>query len=211
MTNLYIYALGFVAQGFFSARLLVQWICSERQHSIASPRLFWLFSLAGSILLFIYGWLRDDFSIILGQFIAYYVYIANLRLKGVWQQWPRLLQVVIMLLPLLALVNVAHDAPAFFHRFFRNDQVPLPMLLFGSLGQVIFTLRFVYQWYVSHRVHRSVLPISFWVISLIGSGIIIAYAVFRLDPVLILGQAGGFVVYIRNIIIGRKASRQREG
>lgn len=211
MSELPVYALGFLAQGFFSARLLVQWVMSERQRRIVSPDLFWLFSLAGSILLFIYGWLRSDFSIILGQFIAYYVYIANLRLKGVWGRWPLVMRGLILLLPLAALAGVAHDAPAFVGRFLQNGEVPLWLVAFGSAGQVIFTLRFVYQWWVSRRLRRSVLPVSFWAISLLGSGIIIAYAVFRLDPVLILGQSGGFIVYIRNIFIGRKASKPTEG
>lgn len=210
MSDLPIYALGFLAQGFFSARLLVQWVMSERQRRIVSPDLFWLFSLAGSILLFIYGWLRSDFSIILGQFIAYYVYIANLRLKGVWGRWPMVMRALILLLPLAALVGVGHDAPAFVDRFLQNGEVPLWLVAFGSAGQVIFTLRFVYQWWVSRRLHRSVLPVSFWAISLLGSSIIIAYAVFRLDPVLILGQSGGFIVYIRNIFIGRKAASRTE-
>lgn len=207
MNPILIYALGFTAQGLFSARLLVQWIASERQRRIVSPDLFWLFSLAGSILLFIYGWLRSDFSIILGQFIAYYVYVGNLRLKGVWPRWPQILRWAVLLLPVLALCNVAHDAPAFLRRFLRNEEVPLPLVVFGSAGQVIFTLRFVYQWYVSRRLRRSVLPVRFWAISLAGSGIIIAYALFRLDPVLLLGQAGGFVVYVRNIAIGHREKR----
>lgn len=83
MSNALVYALGFLAQGFFSARMLVQWIMSERAKRSLSPDIYWIFSLAGSILLFVYGWLRDDFSIIFGQFISYYIYIWNLNIKGV--------------------------------------------------------------------------------------------------------------------------------
>ena len=66
-------SIGFLAQLFFSARILVQWILSERAKRVVSPSIFWILSLAGSFLLCLYGWLRDDFSIILGQFISYYI------------------------------------------------------------------------------------------------------------------------------------------
>ena len=196
-----IYAIGFIAQGFFSARILVQWILSERQRRVVSPDVYWIFSLAGSILLFIYGWLRNDFSIIFGQMISYYVYIWNLSVKGVWGCWPRVLRWVLLLLPVAALFALLNDAGMFFLRFFSNKSVPPALIIFGSMGQVIFTLRFIYQWFYSFRRHLSLLPVGFWIISLVGSGIIVTYGIFRLDPVLIIGQSVGFIAYSRNIMI----------
>ena len=73
-----IYIIGFLAQLLFSARLLLQWIMSERAKKVVSPSIFWKLSLIGAWLLFIYGWLRDDFAIILGQLISYYIYILSL-------------------------------------------------------------------------------------------------------------------------------------
>lgn len=87
-TSLWVYAIGFIAQGFFSARILVQWILSERARRVLSPTVYWVFSLAGSILLFVYGWLRTDFSIMLGQLISYYIYVWNLNIKGAWKRIP---------------------------------------------------------------------------------------------------------------------------
>ena len=75
------------------------------------------------------------------------------------------------------------------------------LLIYGSLGQIIFTLRFVYQYFYSRRRKESVLPSGFWIISLTGSAIIVSYGIFRLDPVIILGQSFGFVSYIRNLVI----------
>ena len=72
------------------------------------------------------------------------------------------------------------------------------------------TLRFVYQYFYSQRKHQSALPAGFWVISLIGSGAIIAYGLFRRDPVLILGQSFGFVAYIRNLMIGFKERKNAD-
>ena len=76
-----IYVIGFLAQVFFSARILLQWILSERAKKVISPAIFWQLSIVGSYLLFVYGWLRDDFAIILGQIISYYIYIWNLGQK----------------------------------------------------------------------------------------------------------------------------------
>ncbi len=204
-TSWLVYGLGFLAQGFFSARMLVQWIMSERAKKIVSPVVYWVCSLAGSILLFIYGWLRDDFSIIFGQLISYYIYIWNLNIKGVWRQLPVVVRALVFALPIVAVAAMLGDAGAFVDNFFHNAQVPMWLLIFGSAGQFIFTVRFIYQWYYSYRRHASMLPVTFWVISLVGSGIIVAYGCLRRDPVLILGQSVGFVTYSRNIIIGLRA------
>ena len=204
-TSWLVYGLGFLAQGFFSARMLVQWIMSERAKKIVSPVVYWVCSLAGSILLFIYGWLRDDFSIIFGQLISYYIYIWNLNIKGVWRQLPVVVRALVFALPIVAVAAMLGDAGAFVDSFFHNAQVPMWLLIFGSAGQFIFTVRFIYQWYYSYRRHASMLPVTFWVISLVGSGIIVAYGCLRRDPVLILGQSVGFVTYSRNIIIGLRA------
>ena len=66
---------------------------------------------------------------------------------------------------------------------------------------MVFSLRFVYQWIYSERRKESILPPGFWVISLIGSFMLIIYAVFRLDPVIFIGQLFGTVVYSRNIYL----------
>jgi lipid-A-disaccharide synthase-like uncharacterized protein len=67
------------------------------------------------------------------------------------------------------------------------------------IGQVCFTMRFVVQWLASERKKESVIPISFWAYSLMGSAILLTYAIYREDPVFIVGQTFGFAVYIRNL------------
>lgn len=204
--NLLVTAVGLLAQCFFSARILVQWIMSERARRVLSPTVFWVLSLIGSLLLFTYGWLRDDFAIILGQFISYYVYIWNLSAKGVWAKFPVAARTLLLAIPLVAVIMVLHDAEGWYNRFFCGE-VPMWLIVFGSAGQVIFTFRFIYQWLYSVKRHESVLPAGFWIISLTGSIIIVAYAIVRLDPVLILGQAFGLVAYTRNLIIGHRANK----
>ncbi|MDD6551989.1 MAG: lipid-A-disaccharide synthase N-terminal domain-containing protein [Prevotellaceae bacterium] len=208
MSNIAVYALGFLAQGFFSARMLIQWIMSERAKKIVSPNIYWICSLAGSVLLFIYGWLRNDFSIIFGQLISYYIYIWNLNIKGVWPRLPLVIRGCIFALPIVAVSLMLSQAEIFVQDFFHNSAVPLWLLVFGSAGQFIFTIRFIYQWYYSYRRHASYLPVGFWIISLVGSGIIVAYGIFRLDPVLIIGQSVGFITYTRNIMLGKGKSKK---
>jgi lipid-A-disaccharide synthase-like uncharacterized protein len=71
----------------------------------------------------------------------------------------------------------------------------------GFLGQAVFSARFIVQWIVSERRRQSVIPLSFWFLSLGGSIILLTYAVHRRDPVFILGQSGGMVVYLRNLVL----------
>ncbi|MCH4155207.1 MAG: lipid-A-disaccharide synthase N-terminal domain-containing protein [Muribaculaceae bacterium] len=204
----WIYAIGFTAQGFFSARILIQWILSERARKVVSPVAYWVCSIVGAYLLFIYGWLRMDFSIILGQVISYYIYLWNLNVKGQWKRTPAIFRIILYATPAVAFVLIALHGVNFSQTFLHNSAVPMWLLVFGSAGQVIFTLRFVYQWIYSARRNESMLPTTFWIISLVGSGIIVAYGIFRLDPVLILGQSVGFIAYSRNIVIGHKQKAQ---
>ena len=200
-----IYVIGFLAQVFFSARILLQWFLSERAKKVISPAIFWQLSIVGSYLLFVYGWLRDDFAIILGQIISYYIYIWNLDKKHQWKKLPFIIRTLLLLTPVAAILYMLKDASAFVDQFFRNEKIPLWLLIYGSMGQIIFTLRFVYQWIYSKRKDESLLPIGFWVISLFGSLIIVSYAIYRRDPVLILGQSTGLIAYSRNIYLSRRA------
>ena len=200
-----IYVIGFLAQVFFSARILLQWILSERAKKVISPAIFWQLSIVGSYLLFVYGWLRDDFAIILGQIISYYIYIWNLDKKHQWKKLPFIIRTLLLLTPVAAILYMLKDASAFVDQFFRNEKIPLWLLIYGSMGQLIFTLRFVYQWIYSKRKDESLLPIGFWVISLLGALIIVSYAIYRRDPVLILGQSTGLIAYSRNIYLSRRA------
>lgn len=203
-----VFTIGFAAQFFFAGRTLFQWLYSERKKEVTSPSAYWGLSVIGAFLMFVYGVMRDDFSIILGQFISYFVYLWNLDAKGLWKKFSPVLKALLVLTPFIAVGLLLHDAKSFVANMFRNEDIPLWLVLFGSAGQIIFTLRFVYQWFYSHRRHESVLPRGFWIISLIGSGVIVAYGIFRKDPVLILGQSFGFVAYVRNLMLGFKKDNE---
>lgn len=200
--GLFVYVIGFSAQILFSARLLVQWITSERVKKVLTPELFWELSLMASFLLFVYGWLRDDFAIMLGQSITYFIYIRNMQLQGTWRKIPRVLQLFLWTFPAMIVLYSYNNNQIDMQRLFQNENIPLMLLVWGSVGQVLFTFRFVYQWIYSERMKESSLPFGFWFLSLVGSLMILSYAVFRKDPVLLLGQLFGFIIYSRNIIIG---------
>jgi len=199
--------VGLLAQGFFSLRMLHQWIKTEKAKTIISPAQFWIFSICGSWLLLIYGWLRDDFAIILGQFISYYIYLWNLKANGTWQKMGRLPCLLLMLTPPAAALSLFLGEADVAATLFRNPDIPFPLLIFGCASQALFTLRFVYQWWYSLRRGASVLPLGFWVISFSGALLISFYGMLRLDVVLILGQALGLVAYARNISIGLRSRR----
>lgn len=203
-----VFLIGIAAQILFSGRLLVQWIASERAKKVLSPTLFWQMSMAASFMLCVYGWLRNDFVIIAGQLISYYIYIWNLRAKKAWDTMPAVLRAVVSYLPVAAVCWFAIDWRETAEHLFQQENIPGWLIVFGMEGQFTFTLRFIYQWRYSARAGESLLPTTFWLISLLGSGMIIAYAIIRRDPVLILGQSTGFVVYLRNIMISRRAARR---
>ena len=84
------------------------------------------------------------------------------------------------------------------------DSLRNPWILLGLVGQAVFSLRFLVQWIESERAGRSVVPDSFWYLSIGGSMLLLVYAIWRRDPVFVLGQSAGFVIYARNLALRRR-------
>ncbi len=84
----------------------------------------------------------------------------------------------------------------------------LGWLIIGLCGQGLFTLRFIVQWLHSERQGRSLIPASFWILSLLGGTILLAYGLHRGDPVIILGQLPGTLVYLRTLVLLRRGLPQ---
>ena len=76
---------------------------------------------------------------------------------------------------------------------------PQIWLVIGFIGQTIFASRFLIQWIVSERASKSIIPNIFWWISIVGSIILLSYAIHKEDPVFIVGQSCGFLIYSRNL------------
>ncbi|CAK16113.1 lipid-A-disaccharide synthase N-terminal domain-containing protein [Pseudomonas entomophila] len=83
-------------------------------------------------------------------------------------------------------------------------------LIIGFAGQAVFTGRFVLQWLYSEFKRRSVIPVGFWYLSMLGSALLLTYAIYRQDPVFILGQAFGILVYLRNLQLIARYKEQKE-
>ena len=204
MSNWIVISIGAIAQILFSSRLLLQWILSEKHKKVLTPVLFWEFSLLASFLLFVYGYLRDDFAIMLGQTVTYYIYIRNIQLQNQWDKFPKALRVFIFVFPFMVLGYGYNNGIYDRQKLFHNENIPIWLFWLGIFSQLLFTFRFIYQWIYSERRKESHLPLGFWIISLSGSFLILVYAAFRKDPVLLAGQLSGFVVYLRSIIIIQK-------
>lgn len=83
-----------------------------------------------------------------------------------------------------------------------------PWFIVGLVGQLAFGSRFVVQWIASERARRSIVPSAFWVLSLVGSSLLLVYAIARADPIFILGQSTGSFIYCRNLVL---LARQPQG
>ena len=81
-------------------------------------------------------------------------------------------------------------------------------LIIGFLGQGFFFMRFVVQWIASERARRSIIPHAFWFFSVGGGLVLLVYAIYREDPVFIVGQALGRFIYLRNIFFIRRERRE---
>jgi len=98
--------------------------------------------------------------------------------------------------------------------FFRDLSLRYPKfqvdfwVIFGFLGQAMFTMRFVVQWIASEKKKESVIPVTFWYFSLGGGLILLAYAIRQMDPVFIAAYLLNPVIYFRNLwFIYRKKAR----
>jgi lipid-A-disaccharide synthase-like uncharacterized protein len=82
-------------------------------------------------------------------------------------------------------------------------------VLFGLLGQAAFSARFIVQWIVSEKKGESTIPVAFWYLSLVGGLILLVYAIYKRDPVFVVGQGAGVIVYLRNLILIQRKKTDR--
>lgn len=207
MENVQIYLLGFAAQSLFGSRLIIQWWQSEKNGAVVSPTVFWYLSLGGSLLFLTYGLIRVDPVVILGQFISYFIYIRNLQLKNAWSLFSPIIRAIILILPAVAIVGFVFSDRLSATSFSSQSMIH-PIMIIGTVGQLALNFRFLYQWYYSEKFKTSVLPFGFWSISSWASVLVIVYSLFhpvhQLEPVLLISQSLGIVVYIRNMMLSRQ-------
>lgn len=200
----YITLIGFVGQGLFFSRFAVQLFLSEKQKKVITPSIFWKLSLLASVVFFIYGYLREDFSIMLGQAFTYFIYIRNLQLQGEWKRLPKVFQIFLFVFPVFIVLYAYNNGIYDLDKLLSKDTISTPLLTLGIVAQLVFICRFIFQWITSERTKTSHLPLGFWRISLAGSLLILTYSIFREDLVLFLAHSIGMIVYVRNIFIWKK-------
>ncbi len=204
LSNWIVYSIGFVAQLLFSARTIYQWLSSEKKKEVIAPRFFWQVSLFASFLLFAYGYLRNDFAIMLGQSLTYFIYIRNIQLENHWRKFPLFARVFLLIFPLLIVLFYFNNNRVDTYHLFNSEQISTFILMLGILSQLLFVSRFIYQWIYSERRKHSSLPRGFWLLSLAGASLILLYGILRKDPVLIAGHSFGLFVYLRNLNLLKK-------
>ena len=95
------------------------------------------------------------------------------------------------------LIDIAQAVGGYLHDVFIGSADW--WILVGYVAQILFAMRFVVQWIASERAGRSVVPMAFWIFSIGGGLMLLGYALYRKDPVFIIGQAFGVFVYLRNL------------
>ncbi|MCM4155541.1 lipid-A-disaccharide synthase N-terminal domain-containing protein [Gramella sp. AN32] len=208
MDNWIIFSIGFLAQLLFSARLISQWIMSEKSKEVETPVMFWILSLLGAILLFTYGYLRHDFAIMLGQFLIYGVYWRNLQLQGEWNNRNLPFKVLITIFPFGFAAYILFFGSLTWTEVFQGENLAGWLIALGIFGQLVYTSRFFYQWYYSEKHQESSLPLGFWVLSLSGSILLFTYGIFRNDPVLIAAHFFGGIIYMRDMYILKNSEKK---
>ena len=105
------------------------------------------------------------------------------------------------------LIDIANAVGGYLHDVFIGNADW--GILIGYIAQILFAMRFVVQWIASERAGRSVVPMAFWIFSIGGGLMLLGYALYRKDPVFIIGQAFGVFVYLRNLqfVLQRRHSR----
>ncbi|TVZ26660.1 lipid A biosynthesis-like protein [Gillisia sp. Hel_I_86] len=204
MSSWVIYSIGFLAQLLFSTRLITQWFLSEKAKKVKTPTVYWKLSLLAALLLFIYGYLRNDLPIMIGQVLIYGVYFRNLKLQHEWKSSRLIFKITVFLAPILIASYLLLFSQKQKSDFLQNEDIAMWLIILGVIGQLVYTCRFIYQWIYSEKYKKSSLPKGFWILSLSGSALIFTYAIFRKDPVLLAAHFFGAIVYIRNLFLIKK-------
>ena len=145
-----------------------------------------------------------------GQGLTYFIYIRNLQLQNQWQKIHWVIRALLYSVPTLVVVYYFNNDITDKDLLFHNKDIPIWLLWLGIISQIVFTLRFIYQWLYSEYKKTSSLPLGFWLLSLTGSILILIYAIIRKDPVLLIGHLLGSVIYIRNLILLHQDEHQTD-
>jgi lipid-A-disaccharide synthase-like uncharacterized protein len=97
-----------------------------------------------------------------------------------------------------------------FFASYLNDYPETIMIIIGFGGQALFAARFIIQWLSSESVGKSVIPVAFWYFSISGGLVLLTYAIWRQDPVIIAGQSVGVFIYARNLYFINREKKENK-
>jgi len=193
---------GYIAQLAFGLRFFVQWLHAEREQKSVTPKSFWLLSIIGNILLYIYSMHQLQFAMSLMQSQNMILSLRNLNLQGPKEkQLPFISVVAALILSLVATYS-------YFSYFSFNWTLHFssPVHLFGSIGIACFGMRFWVQWWQQEQQKEGQLTESFWWISLVGAIISMLYFLILADWANFIGPFLSIIPYSRNLYFIRRAA-----
>jgi len=198
-------ALGWAGNVCFFSRFLLQWIDAERSGSNRATTGFWIMSIVGSVLLGAYTAGRGHAILLAGFATNGILYVRNLdialrprRVRGQASAPATLFALSCVAVLVAATVADAATAPI--------DRAHRVWLACAVVGQGIWGSRFALQWWYSERAGRSYFPAAFWLVSLVGNVLLLAYAIHLSDPILIVGLLPGPAMQLRNLALARAAA-----
>jgi len=192
-----------MGNGLFTARVVAQWVMSERQGRSVTPRSFWWLSLIATLAMIVYGFQRMEIPFILGFAINVVPYARNLVLSYRPTRGAGPLALTLCVAAVLGCVALLVTQ--------RDAAIKDTWFYFGLAGSLVFNSRFLIQWVQSERSGRSELSLTFWYVSLVGSVTLLIYSFKRLDLVFILGLLFTSIPYVRNIVLIRRAAAEMPG
>ena len=203
--SIFFLCVGGVGQALFTARMVVQWWYSRKAGRSVAPPLFWWLSLVGSLFTFFYALFRKDPVFALAPASNLFFYARNLLLSS--PDHKGLPGRLLILFGLLfgTIVGITVWAK------FRLDllaEIPSLWLGLGLLGSTLWVARFLLQWILSERKGESHLPLHFWFVSMGGASLLLAYSLFRMDPVFIVGYSFPIPLILWNLLLFRKTGNQ---
>jgi 4-amino-4-deoxy-L-arabinose transferase len=191
--------LGWLGQGLFFLRFLVQWRASERAGRSVAPPCFWWLSLLGAMLLGGYTVSVREPILVGGYAASAWIYARNVALAG-----PGLARhPAAMALEIAGVVTILAVAFAAGVATIAGGAISPAWFAMAAAGQLCWSSRFVLQWIASERAGVAYFPRAFWWLSLIGSLLLLVHSVNLGDPLLVCAFAFGPIVQVRNLMLSR--------
>lgn len=211
----YLYPLGFLSSIAFSLRFLVQWYLSEKAGTSIVPKTFWYLSICGYIMLFIHSFIQGQFPIYLLQSAHLVLGWRNLNLMR--SNPVRLKTTIMLIMTSVALASMLYISQQWFLpegafvwvRSPKNLAIAPWVHVVGTVGVMLFSLRFWVQWIYSEYKMKSSLNPLFWYISLSGAILSTLYFYTIHDWVNMIGPCSGIIPYIRNMVLLRRIKKEQ--